>query len=60
MAKDNRTSLQKYPEFEGLVNKLASEVCSKINKEAVKIESTMPYKTQFVLEELIKVLESRV
>lgn len=57
---NNLQGLERYPEFKELVNKLANEVSEKINKEAKKIESEMTYKCQFVLEELIRELESRV
>ena len=52
--------LERYPEFKELVNKIADEVSEKINKQAPKIKSEMQYKCQFTLEELIRVLESRV
>lgn len=55
-----KIGLAKYPEFKELANDLADEVLRKINKEAKKIESEMPYKSQFVLEEVIKILEDRV
>ena len=58
--KASNTSLDKYPEFKELANDLADEITKKINKEARKIESKMPYKSQFVLEEVIKILEERV
>jgi len=52
--------LKRYPEFKPLVMQLAREVAIRINAEAPKIESQMPYKAQFVLEELIRELEARV
>jgi len=58
--KASNTSLDRYPEFKELVNDLADDVSKKINKEARKIESKMPYKSQFVLEEVIRLLEDRV
>lgn len=60
IAEPPQNSMQKYPEFQRLVNEIANEACKQINIKAPKIESTMPYKTQFVLEAVIKVLESRV
>jgi hypothetical protein len=52
--------LQRYPEFKPLVDKIVREVLTQINAEARKIQSEMPYKAQFTLEEIIKELETRV
>lgn len=52
--------LQRYPEFKPLVDKLVHSVILEINAEARKIESEMPYKAQFTLEEVIRELEERV
>lgn len=52
--------LERYPEFEPLVNDLAKLVVGEINQKAQLIDSKMPYNAQFVLEELIKKLESLV
>lgn len=54
------TGLERYPEFKKLVSKIAEQVAVTINKEAKKIQSEMPYKCQFVLEEVIQNLEKRV
>lgn len=53
-------SLERYPEFKKLVNALTVKVCKEINATAPKIESSMPYKCQFVLEVLIQELEKKV
>lgn len=60
LAKTPQTSMQKYPEFQSLVDEIANDVCKTINVKAKKIKSQMPYKAQFTLEEVIKVLQSRV
>jgi hypothetical protein len=60
MSNTKKCGLERYPEFKKLVNKLADEVCTQINEEAPKIESEMPYKQQFVLEEIVRILESRI
>jgi hypothetical protein len=52
--------LEKYPEFGPLVSKLERQVIANINAEARLIESKMPYKVQFVLEELISRLKEHV
>jgi hypothetical protein len=60
-ARDPRTpSGKQYPELQEVAERLANEVCRQINAEARKIESKMPYKAQFILEEMIKILEDRV
>jgi len=52
--------LQRYPEFKPLVDEIVRAVLTKINADARKIESEMPYKAQFTLEEVIRELETRV
>jgi hypothetical protein len=40
---------------------LADNVCQQINAEAILVDTpSMPYKTQWILEELIKLLQERV
>jgi len=52
--------MSKYPNLDKLAAQLADELCRKINDQAPKIESEMPYKAQYTLEEIIKILEARV
>jgi hypothetical protein len=54
------TGLQRYPEFKPLVDELRVMVVRAIQAKADKIESQMPYKQQFVLEELISQLKDLV
>ena len=54
------TEDKKYPELDEIINDLGSEVAAMINKRVAKIKSKMPYKGQYVLEELIKNLQERV
>lgn len=54
------TGLQRYPEFKPLVDELGTIVIRAIQAKADAIESEMPYKQQFVLEELIRKLEESV
>jgi len=50
----------KYPELDKLVKPI-SDMCAKtINKKISTIKSKMPYKAQYVLEEVIKELQDRV
>jgi hypothetical protein len=50
----------KYPELDIIVNELVNETCCMINQKICYIESKMPYKAQYILEELIKKLQERV
>lgn len=52
--------LERYPEFKPLVMKVMELAIRAIQADADKIESEMPYKQQFVLEEVIKLLQDRV
>jgi hypothetical protein len=50
----------RYPELAYIARQISKDVVAKINTEADKVESKMPYKSQFILEELIKILEELV
>ena len=52
--------IRTYPELTKVAQKMAIQIAMDINNIAPTIESEMPYKAQFILEELIKELESRV
>jgi hypothetical protein len=54
------SGMERYPEFKPLVQEIVHMVVQKINAEARKIQSEMPYKAQFTLEEVIKELQDRV
>jgi hypothetical protein len=54
------TGLKRYPEFKPLVDKVVVAAIRMINAEAGKINSKMPYKAQFTLEEVIRELQERV
>jgi len=49
-----------YPELDNLARKIADDTARSINKAVKEVESEMPYKTQYVLEEAIKILEGMV
>ncbi len=49
-----------HPEFMELASKLADEITTRINAEAPKIKSIMPYKNQYTLELVIEILQDRV
>lgn len=51
---------KKYPELDKIVDALAKSVTDDINKQAEAVKSEMPYKAQYILEELIKKLEAAV
>ena len=50
----------KYPELYEISKDLACEVPTEINKRTAAVTSKMPYKAQYVLEELIKLLQEKV
>lgn len=52
--------IKKYPELDELAMRLAVQVCRKINVSVQSVESKMPYKAQYVLEELIEILKRSV
>jgi len=57
----SKEQLADHKKLRGLASVIANDVCRRINKEAVELDTpTMPYKTQYVLEELIQILEARV
>ncbi len=56
--KDN--PIEKYPELDALADKLAYDTAMKINKSVEGVKSKMPYKAQYVLEQLIKMLQAKV
>ena len=60
MAEVYETGLKRYPEFDPLVKELRTHVIREIQAKADQIESQMPYKQQFVLEELIRLLQESV
>lgn len=43
-----------------IANEIAMQTLQAINSQSSVVESEMPYKAQFILEEVIKILESRV
>jgi hypothetical protein len=49
-----------YPELNNLAIHLTNEIFYAINDDVKDINSAMPYKTQYVLEEIIKLLQERV
>lgn len=58
--KKMKTGLDRYPEFEYVVNAVVDKTMEMVNRLAPIVESEMPYKPQFVLEEVIKKLQSLV
>ena len=51
---------KQYPELDEIARDVAQEIGRMINGSVVKIESEMPYKAQYVLEEIIRHLEAAV
>jgi hypothetical protein len=51
---------KRYPELVAIARTLTKKICEEINIQSSRAKSDMPYKAQFVLEELIKNLEKLV
>lgn len=51
---------EQFPELDKLALELAHHVAKEINKRVKGVESKMPYKAQYVLEELIEHLQEMV
>ena len=51
---------EKYPELRKIADKIADETAEKINQEVKDVKSKMPYKAQWVLEEVVRDLENRI
>jgi hypothetical protein len=49
-----------YPELKEIAKKIALETCKQINDQTEGLNSKMPYKALYVLEEVIKILEAKV
>jgi len=50
----------KFPELDKVAAKIATNIGKIINKETKSIKSEMPYKAQYVLEEVIEHLKESV
>lgn len=59
-AKTIRAIGDKYPELDAIASEVAQLVGGEINSRVQMVESEMPYRAQYVLEELIKMLEQAV
>lgn len=51
---------KKYPELNEIVTKLSDMLLLEINQKTKRVKSEMPYKAQYVLEEIIKKLQAAV
>ena len=60
LSKGGMTDPEKYPELRKIADKIADETSDKINKEVKNVESKMPYKAQWVLEEVVRDLKDRI
>lgn len=52
--------METYPELEKIAQEIAEETAKQINKKALNVQSKMPYKAKYVLEEVIKILQEAV
>lgn len=49
-----------YPELYSISEAVAQQVLKEINQRVQSVESKMPYKAQWTLEELIRILQAAV
>lgn len=54
------SKVSKYPELDEISKKISKKVIKMILEETKDVDSQMPYKNQYVLEELIKILQEKV
>jgi len=52
--------IQEYPELEVIAGQVADRMCYDCNRSTRGVESEMPYKAKYVLEQAIKILNKRV
>lgn len=52
--------IEKYPELDKIAREIAKNTGNEINKRVKNVKSEMTYKAQYVLEELIKILQEAV
>jgi hypothetical protein len=52
--------MKKYPELESIVDVIVDNACNLINQLTRDVKSEMPYKQQWVLEEVARMLQGRV
>jgi hypothetical protein len=55
-----KTSKERWPELYDVALRIANETCYQINMQGAQVKSEMPYKSQCILESVIKILEQRV
>jgi hypothetical protein len=56
----NESKVSRFPELDKIADGLVKDVSKLINEKVKDIKSEMPYKAQYVLEELIRKLEDLV
>jgi hypothetical protein len=50
----------KYPELDDVSRIIADHTCEEINRLVEDVKSKMPYRRQYVLEEVVKILTDRI
>jgi hypothetical protein len=57
---DKNFNFSPYPELNAVAKEIAKDVAKQINAKVQRVKSETPYKAQYVLEELIKILQEAV
>lgn len=60
LSEAKKTEIKGYPELKAVAKEVAKKVGEEINSAVMDIESEMPYKAKYVLEEVIKILQAHV
>jgi hypothetical protein len=58
--RDNQLRMKKYPELDLIARIMAKKIYTEIGQRTAKVDSAMPYKAQYVLEEIIEHLKEMV
>jgi GH25 family lysozyme M1 (1,4-beta-N-acetylmuramidase) len=51
---------KKYPELHALAEELARKFLKEIDERAGQVKSKMPYRAQYTLEEVVRIMEQQI
>jgi hypothetical protein len=57
---NEKIDLKNYPELDKIAKDIAKKTGDLINKSVRNVKSEMPYKAQYVLEEVVKILKEAI
>ena len=56
----NREHDEKFAELNVIAHTICENTCRQINTQSEYVQSEMPYKTQYILEQVVKLLQERI